>query len=119
MCCSCVLTSGRTPGKPSVTRGPVAPRTEGGTSPTLEWWRYDSPMPHPAADIALRVRGLRKAYQDVVAVDGLDLEVFRGECFGLLGPNGAGKTTTIEICEGLNIADAGEVIVLGRTWNSD
>src|SRR5918995_2800421 len=119
MCCSCVLTSGRTPGRLSVTPGPIAPRTEGGTSPTLEGWRYDSPMHHPAADIALQVRGLRKAYQDVVAVDGLDLEVFRGECFGLLGPNGAGKTTTIEICEGLNIADAGEVIVLGRTWNSD
>jgi ABC-2 type transport system ATP-binding protein len=76
-------------------------------------------MQNPASDIALQVRGLRKAYPDVVAVDGLDLEVFRGECFGLLGPNGAGKTTTIEICEGLNTADAGEVIVLGRTWDSD
>ena len=54
---------------------------------------------------ALVVRGLRKAYQDVVAVDGLDLEVYHRECFGLLGPNGAGKTTTIEICEGLNTAD--------------
>src|SRR4051812_34331552 len=49
---------------------------------------------------ALSVRGLRKSYKDVVAVDGLDLEVHSGECFGLLGPNGAGKTTTIEICEG-------------------
>lgn len=66
--------------------------------------------------MALQVRNLRKAYQDVVAVDGLDLEVFSGECFGLLGPNGAGKTTTIEICEGLNTPDAGEVVVLGRTW---
>jgi len=68
---------------------------------------------------ALEVRGLRKAYQDVVAVDGLDLEVFRGECFGLLGPNGAGKTTTIEICEGLNTPDAGDVTVLGRRWGKD
>ena len=50
---------------------------------------------------ALRVRNLRKVYDDVVAVNGLDLEVGAGECFGLLGPNGAGKTTTIEICEGL------------------
>jgi len=56
---------------------------------------------------ALQVRGLRKAYQDVVAVDGLDLEIQAGECFGLLGPNGAGKTTTIEICEGLNTPDSG------------
>ena len=62
---------------------------------------------------ALSVRGLRKAYGDVVAVDGLDLEVRPGECFGLLGPNGAGKTTTIEICEGLTAPDAGEVEVLG------
>ena len=47
------------------------------------------------------------AYADVVAVDGLDLEVRAGECFGLLGPNGAGKTTTIEICEGLTDARRG------------
>ena len=68
---------------------------------------------------ALRVRGLRKSYRDVVAVDGIDLDVQPGECFGLLGPNGAGKTTTIEICEGLTTADAGEVIVLGRRWETD
>ena len=71
-----------------------------------------------ATDAALRVRQLRKAYQDVVAVDGLDLEVRPGECFGLLGPNGAGKTTTIEICEGLTAADSGEVEVLGLRWES-
>jgi ABC-2 type transport system ATP-binding protein len=68
---------------------------------------------------ALRVQGLRKAYEDVVAVDGLDLQVQTGECFGLLGPNGAGKTTTIEICEGLLAADSGSVEVLGRRWESD
>ena len=68
---------------------------------------------------ALQVRNLRKAYQDVVAVDSLDLEVSAGECFGLLGPNGAGKTTTIEICEGLNTPDAGDVLVLGRRWGQD
>ena len=68
---------------------------------------------------ALRVKGLRKAYDDVVAVDGLDLEVDAGECFGLLGPNGAGKTTTMEICEGLLSADSGSVEVLGRRWESD
>jgi ABC-2 type transport system ATP-binding protein len=67
-------------------------------------------------DIALSIHNLRKAYGDVVAVDGLDLDIFAGECFGLLGPNGAGKTTTIEICEGLNTPDAGEVRVLGRRW---
>src|SRR5262245_13073983 len=67
---------------------------------------------------ALSIRGLRKAYKDVIAVDGLDLEVETGECFGLLGPNGAGKTTTIEICEGLNQPDSGEVRVLGQSWEA-
>jgi ABC-2 type transport system ATP-binding protein len=71
----------------------------------------------PAAPISpLLVRGLRKRFADVVAVDGLDLEIRTGECFGLLGPNGAGKTTTIEICEGLTEPDEGEVLVLGRRW---
>ena len=63
-------------------------------------------------ETVLRVRDLRKAYKDVVAVSGLDLEVQAGECFGLLGPNGAGKTTTIEICEGLTPRDAGELRTL-------
>jgi ABC-2 type transport system ATP-binding protein len=67
---------------------------------------------------ALSVRGLRKTFGPVVAVDRLDLEVRRGECFGLLGPNGAGKTTTIEICEGLTTPDAGDVEVLGRRWQT-
>ena len=69
--------------------------------------------------MSLQVRQLRKAFKDVVAVDGLDLDVQTGECFGLLGPNGAGKTTTIEICEGLTTPDAGDVQVLGRRWASD
>jgi ABC-2 type transport system ATP-binding protein len=69
--------------------------------------------------VALQIRNLRKTYGDVVAVDGLDLEIRRGECFGLLGPNGAGKTTTIEICEGLNTPDAGDVTVLGHRWGED
>src|SRR5580698_8039277 len=68
---------------------------------------------------SLLLRGVRKAFADVVAVDGLDLEVKRGECFGLLGPNGAGKTTTIEICEGLTAPDAGTVELLGLNWASN
>jgi ABC-2 type transport system ATP-binding protein len=74
-------------------------------------------MPAAPQTSPLRVQGLRKAYADVVAVDGLDLEIAPGECFGLLGPNGAGKTTTIEICEGLLQPDAGEVTVLGLRWD--
>ncbi len=63
--------------------------------------------------------GVKKRYGSVTAVDGLDLKVLRGECFGLLGPNGAGKTTTIEILEGLLPPDEGDVTVLGRRWSSD
>jgi ABC-2 type transport system ATP-binding protein len=72
---------------------------------------------------AISCRGLHKRYparpQPVDAVNGLDLEVQVGECFGLLGPNGAGKTTTIEILEGLLPPTAGEVEVLGRRWGED
>ena len=65
---------------------------------------------------AIRCRGLNKRFGDTTAVRSLDLEVRRGECFGLLGPNGAGKTTTIEILEGLQNPDAGEVEILGLSW---
>lgn len=65
---------------------------------------------------AISCRALRKYYSDVKAVDGIDLSVFNGECFGLLGPNGAGKTTTIEILEGLTQRDAGAVEILGLSW---
>jgi ABC-2 type transport system ATP-binding protein len=67
---------------------------------------------------SLHVRDLKKYFGDVRAVDGLDLTVAPGECFGLLGPNGAGKTTTIEICEGLTAPDSGDVQILGLRWNS-
>ena len=56
---------------------------------------------------------------DRAAVDGLNLEIWRGECFGLLGPNGAGKTTTVEILEGLRAPTSGAVEVLGRRWGAD
>ena len=75
------------------------------------------------SELAIRCRGLVKRYPgkrgspEVRAVNGLDLEVRRGECFGLLGPNGAGKTTTVEILEGLLDPTAGEVEVLGRRWD--
>jgi ABC-2 type transport system ATP-binding protein len=76
-------------------------------------------MPPSPGRLPVCVRGLRKVYSDVVAVDGLDLDVRAGECFGLLGPNGAGKTTTIEICEGLTPQDAGTVELLGLRWETD
>src|SRR5690349_11147723 len=70
----------------------------------------------------IRCVGLKKTYPakpPVEAVRGLDLEVRRGEGFGRLWPNGAGKTTTIEILEGLLDPTAGDVEVLGMTWNQD
>src|SRR5215216_4869255 len=75
----------------------------------------DTTLSRPAA-VALRCAGLVKQYPDVRAVDGIDLEVRAGECFGLLGPNGAGKTTTVEIFEGLTRPDGGTVEVLGSRW---
>jgi ABC-2 type transport system ATP-binding protein len=65
---------------------------------------------HPPA---IEVRGVRKAYGGVTALDGVDLTVEQGEVLALLGPNGAGKTTLVEILEGHRSADAGEVRVLG------
>lgn len=66
---------------------------------------------------AIRCRNLYKNYDNQVeAVSGLDLEIYKGECFGLLGPNGAGKTTTIEILEGLIEPTAGVVEILGKRW---
>src|SRR6266567_3874267 len=58
------------------------------------------------------VQSLRKSYDKVEAVKGIDFQVSQGEVFGLLGPNGAGKTTTVEILEGLRPRSAGEVTVL-------
>jgi len=81
--------------------------------------RHGGHLDQVAGSLALEVIGLRKSYGSVQAVNGLDLSVTQGQCFGLLGPNGAGKTTTIEICEGLNTADSGTVRVLGRSWDRD
>ncbi|HUC13861.1 MAG TPA: ABC transporter ATP-binding protein [Acidimicrobiales bacterium] len=67
-----------------------------------------------ATELVIEVRGLRKSYGSTVAVDGLDLEMERGEVLSLLGPNGAGKTTTVEVLEGYRRRDAGDALVLGQ-----
>ncbi|MGY5884456.1 ABC transporter ATP-binding protein [Modestobacter lacusdianchii] len=89
---------------------------------TTEW---APPAPTTADAPAVVVRGLAKSCGGRAVLDGLDLEVVRGECFALLGPNGAGKTTTIEVLEGVRSRDAGEVQVLGadpatagRAWRA-
>jgi ABC-2 type transport system ATP-binding protein len=77
------------------------------------------------SDSAVRVRNLRKRYEPVDALAGIDMDIARGEVFALLGPNGAGKTTTVEILEGHRDRDSGDVEVLGvdpaeagRRWRS-
>jgi ABC-2 type transport system ATP-binding protein len=65
-------------------------------------------------ELVIEVRGLRKSYGATAAVDGLDLEMARGQVLSLLGPNGAGKTTTVEILEGYRRRDAGDARVLGE-----
>jgi lipooligosaccharide transport system ATP-binding protein len=64
-------------------------------------------------DVVIRLDGLTKKFDDLVAVDGVDLEIPRGEIYGLLGPNGAGKTTIIRMVGGLSLPTSGEATVLG------
>jgi ABC-2 type transport system ATP-binding protein len=72
-----------------------------------------------SAEAALEIRGLTKRFGNKVAVDGLDLEIPRGEFHALLGANGAGKTTTLRIVAGLTGADAGTVRVMGHDLAAD
>jgi ABC-2 type transport system ATP-binding protein len=89
-----------------------------GTVPAREFSLPSAELSPKVPSPALQLRNLRKAFADVQAVNGLDLDVATGECFGLLGPNGAGKTTTIEICEGLTAPDEGTVELLGLNWRT-
>ena len=73
----------------------------------------ETTTPLSGTDAAVRIRALRKTYGHLAAVDGIDLDIARGETFALLGPNGAGKSTTIEILEGYRLRSSGEVSVLG------
>jgi putative spermidine/putrescine transport system ATP-binding protein len=68
----------------------------------------------PGAAVAVRLDGLRKTYGEVVAVDGVDLEIPAGEFFTLLGPSGSGKTTTLRLIAGFERPDEGRVELAGR-----
>lgn len=71
-------------------------------------------------ETVIRTEGLTKYYGDVVGVEGLDLEVYRGELFGFLGPNGAGKTTTMRLLMGLLRPTSGRGFVLGHdSWKDN
>jgi len=65
------------------------------------------------AEPVIQARGLVKHYGEVRAVDGIDFDVLRGECFGMLGPNGAGKTTTVKMLYGYTLVGGGSLSVLG------
>ncbi|GGL66529.1 daunorubicin resistance protein DrrA family ABC transporter ATP-binding protein [Wenxinia marina] len=73
----------------------------------------------PPTDPAIRARGLIKRFGDLAAVDGIDLDVPRGEIFAILGPNGAGKTTLIRMLATLLTPDGGEATVLGHDLTAD
>jgi ABC-2 type transport system ATP-binding protein len=67
-------------------------------------------------DFMVRIRGLRKAYDEIIAVDDVSFDIRRGEIFGLLGPNGAGKTTTISILSGILAPTGGEIELSGQPY---
>ena len=61
-------------------------------------------------------RDVRKYFKDVRAVDGIDLQIAGGEFVAVLGPNGAGKTTLVEMIEGIQTPDSGEILIKGKKW---
>jgi ABC-2 type transport system ATP-binding protein len=69
-------------------------------------------------DNIIRVNGLKKHYKEIKAVDGIDLEIGKGEIVAILGPNGAGKTTTVETLEGLRKPTSGEIFYFGKKISS-
>ena len=67
----------------------------------------------------IKVKSVKKYFKSVKAVDGIDLEIKKGEFVALLGPNGAGKTTLVEMIEGIQKPDEGEISIDGKTWMLD
>ena len=108
-----------TPGRGDPAATAVGPRLDGRAAKVAEAASREpaARMPEGTGQVSrpsvIEVRGLRKSYDGVEAVAGIDLEVRAGEVFAFLGPNGAGKTTTVEILEGYRRRTAGEVFVLG------
>lgn len=66
-----------------------------------------------STNVAIEIKDLTKKYDDKIVVDGINLEIFKGECFGLLGPNGAGKSTAMKMMYCSALVSSGELYVLG------
>ncbi|OFX47171.1 MAG: ABC transporter ATP-binding protein [Bacteroidetes bacterium GWA2_30_7] len=73
-------------------------------------------MPESANQPIVRALNIHKKYKDVVALDGIEIEIMPSEFTALLGPNGAGKTTLVEIIEGIQLPDSGEITLFGKHW---
>ncbi len=69
--------------------------------------------------MAIEIRNVCKSFKDVNAIQNVNLMVESGESVALLGPNGAGKTTLVEMIEGVQFPDSGEIRILGRSWEKD
>lgn len=85
----------------------------------LPWFTSRMDFVSPDLSPAISLRGAKKHFGKIKAVDGIDLAVPSGQCVGLLGPNGAGKSTTIKMLTAQVIADAGELEVLGHQLPGD
>jgi len=70
-------------------------------------------------DPVIKITNVKKYFRDVKAVDGIDLSIHKGEFLALLGPNGAGKTTLVEMIEGLQKPDTGEILIMNRHWKGN
>lgn len=71
------------------------------------------------SDPVIDVRNVHKSFKTVQAVQGVDFQIFRGQSVALLGPNGAGKTTLMEMIEGIQKPDVGEIFIMGRKWKGN
>ena len=68
---------------------------------------------------AISVNNIVKSFKDINAVKGISMEIADGEFVALLGPNGAGKTTLVEMIEGLQVPDSGEILIMGKSWKNN
>ena len=70
-------------------------------------------------ETVIEVKGVFKSFKAVQAVRGVDLNIPKGQFVSILGPNGAGKTTLVEMIEGIQKPDAGEILILGKKWKGN